>query len=89
MIAHIIHDKDGTIKSIVFQGTEIEGDLEIQSDTRGELVTPIDLSQVFPEGALDTGAGPESSRHRLYLMARDIRSGFRLDPKRKTLERLK
>lgn len=89
MIAHIIHDSSGKIISVVFQGTEVEGELELQPQTEGELVTTVDLSEVFPESTVDTGAGSGGPRRDLYQIARDIRSGFRLDVKRKKLERLK
>jgi hypothetical protein len=91
MIAHIFHDTSGTIKSVVLQGTEVEGELSIQPVNEDELVTAVDvdLDEVFRESAVGTGAGPGSSGHHLNLIARDIRSGFRLDVQRKTLERLK
>ena len=87
MIAHIIHDSGGRIISIAFQGTEVEGSLEIQSDKKDELVTTVDLDEVFPESRIDMGA--ERSRHHLHLLAREIQTGFRIDARRKTLERLK
>lgn len=89
MIAHIIHDNRGTIRSIVFQGAEVEGSLEIQPDEEGEFVTTVDLDEVFPESRVDTGADSGSSRHHLHLIASEIRTGFRLNAERKTLERLK
>lgn len=89
MIAHIIHDKSGSIKSVVFQGTELEGELEIEPGEGEDSVTAVDLSEVFPERAVDSDAEHEDSRHLLYLLARDIRSEFELDVERKTLKRLK
>jgi hypothetical protein len=89
MIAHIIHDDGGRIRSVVIQATEVEGELEIRSDQEGELVTVVDLSEILPESVVDMDADSESSRHHLYLIARDIRSGFRVDAKRRKLERLK
>jgi hypothetical protein len=53
MLAHIIHDDRGTIKSVIFQGTEVQGDLEIQSEGKGDLVTVVDLTEVYPERAVD------------------------------------
>jgi hypothetical protein len=86
MIAHIIHDADGTIRSVIFQSPEIEGgELEIQSDDDSDFVTTVTLHDTFPELAVDSGAEP--SRHHLYLLARDIRRDFRIDPERSTLER--
>ena len=87
MIAHLTHDADGTIRSVFFQSSEIEdGELEIQSDDDSEFVTTVDLHETFPELAVDAGAG--LSRHHLYLLARDIRSGFRVDQDHGTLERV-
>jgi hypothetical protein len=87
MIAHIIHDSSGAIKSIAFQSTEVDGQFEVRSVDKDDSVTAADLSEVFPENAVDQGTG--SSRHLLYLLARDIRTGFRVNVKRKTLEKLK
>ena len=89
MIAHIIHDSGGTIKSVVFQGTEVEGELRIQAANEGELVTTVELDEIFQESPVATRDRLGGSGHHLFLLARDIRSGFRLDLQRKTLERLK
>jgi hypothetical protein len=42
MIGQIIHDNEGNIRSVVIQSTEIEGELEIQTDQEGELVSTVD-----------------------------------------------
>jgi hypothetical protein len=49
MRAHRIHDDAGRIRSVVFQATEMEGDLEIEPSQEGERVTAVDLSEIFPE----------------------------------------
>jgi hypothetical protein len=86
MLAHIIHDADGTVRSVIFQSPEIEGgELEIESENDDDLITIVNLEESFPEIAVDAGAG--LSRHHLYVLARDIRTNFRVDSKRKTLER--
>jgi hypothetical protein len=87
MVALIIHDSQGTIRSVTLQATGAESDLEIQPH-KDEAVTAVDLSEVFPGGAVDTGANSESSKDYLRI-GRDIRNNFRLDVKRKKLERLK
>jgi hypothetical protein len=90
MIAHIVHDKQGTINTIVLQGTEVEGgELEIETEDEDALVTTIDLSEAFPGIAVDREAGGSGqSGHYLHLLARDIRNRFRVDPSRKKLSRL-
>jgi hypothetical protein len=86
MKAHIIHDAHGAIRSLVIQSTQVPGELEIHPE-KDELVTIVDLTEVFPEMTVDMGQ--ENTKHELSLVARQIRSDFRLNPQRKTLERLK
>ena len=87
MIAHIVHDDSGRIKSVVIQASELEGELEIHPPEQGDMVTTVELRDVFPEIAVDSGDDAGSSKHQLYLIVRDIRNEFRVDAKRKTLER--
>jgi hypothetical protein len=87
MVAHIVHDSQGTIRSVTLQATGAEGDLEIRPH-KDEGVTAVDLSEVFPGRAVDTGADIESSKDCLQI-GRDIRNNFRLDVNRKELESLK
>jgi hypothetical protein len=88
MITHIFHDKNGTIKSLAFQSIRVQGTLELQSDAEGELVTVADIKEDFPESDhIDPEA--EGSRDQLRRISHEIRTGFRLDVKRKRLEKLK
>ena len=88
MIAHIIHDNKGSIRSVVIQSTEIEGELEIQTDQEGDLVSTVDLRGIYPVFGFDLPKDSEKSRRQHHFIARDIRMGFRFDVKRKRLERL-
>jgi hypothetical protein len=54
----------------------VPGKLEIQPE-KDELVTTVELTEVFPEMTIDMGQ--ENSKHQLYLIARQIRSDFRLE----------
>jgi hypothetical protein len=87
--AHILYDKEGAIGAVVFQATELDGELEIQPQ-EGQYVTTVDLSVAFPENSADTGvrgAGSEDPSRQLYLIARNLRNGYRVDPRGKRLEK--
>ena len=85
MKAHVIHDARGTIKSVVFQSTELEGELKITSDGRGDVVTTVELDE---EAAPGRTRADLSDQH-LSELGRKIRTGFRVDKDRRTLEKLR
>jgi hypothetical protein len=89
VLAHVIHDRSGDIKSIVFQLMGEKGDLEISPEQDGESVVLVDLNEVIPETSAGADAGQATSRQHLNDLADEIRSGFKLDKERKTLQRIK
>jgi hypothetical protein len=86
MRAHIVHDDAGNIKAVVFQSTDVQGELEIQSDQKGESVTAVDLGSVIPGVTVSKDADPATTGHYLDLIGREIRSGFRFDKKSSALQ---
>jgi hypothetical protein len=74
MKTHVIHDADGTIKSVVFQSAELQGELEIVPEGSGDTVTTVDLEEVAP----GRKGGPLSSRD-LSELGHEIRTGFEVD----------
>jgi hypothetical protein len=85
MKAHVIHDAGGTIRSVVFQSTELDGELEIASEEPGDTVTAVDLDEDVAPGR----TGSEPSHQDLSELGRRIRSGFEVDKDRGRLRRLK
>lgn len=78
MKAHVIHDASGTIKSVVFQSTDVEGELEISTEDAADQVTMVDVDDA-PAGA----PGDE-----LSTLGKKIRTDFKVGKGRK-LEKLK
>lgn len=85
MKTHVVYDAGGTIKSVAFQSTELDGELEIVLEEPGDTVTTVDLDEEIARGR----AGADSSGRDLSELAREIRTGFEVDKDRGRLRKLK
>lgn len=85
MKTHVVYDADGTIKSVAFQSTELQGELEIVLEEPGDTVTTVELDEEVARGR----AGAGSSHRDLSELAREIRSGFEVDKDRGRLRKRK
>ena len=85
MKTHVIHDTRGTIKSVVFESTELGGELEIVSEGADDTVTTVDLREIAP--GRDDGGG--LSVRDLSELGHEIRTGFVVDKDRGGLRKLK
>lgn len=84
MLAHIIHDQEGKIQSIVFQ-LDLSGELTIQTGQADDLITIVDLRTAFPHLNLHPEDSAKVTPEYIDLLTREIRDRHRVDMERKAL----